>query len=149
MIIVIFKAVNYLDNLIIKKVESLEEERNKELEEKRKELDSKEKKEETSEEAKDKTEEDQLAFLSEAGVEDSVSLEENESIYQKYKEKLNRWVQPRIYLLLGHYQLLLEYYEEALSAYLEFEKRVEEAWRDTTFLYGVGLCYFHYNAFHK
>ncbi|EAL39547.3 AGAP008505-PA, partial [Anopheles gambiae str. PEST] len=48
---------------------------------------------------------------------------------------------------LGHFHLLLEDYEKALSAYQKYYALKADHWRDVPFLYGLGLVYFHYNAF--
>ncbi|XP_022914705.2 histone demethylase UTY isoform X1 [Onthophagus taurus] len=57
-------------------------------------------------------------------------------------------IDPKTWVKLGHFHLLLEEYRKALSAYQMFYKiEGENNWKDTTFLYGLGLVYFHYNAF--
>ncbi|XP_018569224.1 histone demethylase UTY-like [Anoplophora glabripennis] len=58
-------------------------------------------------------------------------------------------IDPKTWVKLGHFHLLLEDYRKALSAYQMFYKtQAENHWQDTTFLYGLGLVYFHFNAFH-
>lgn len=54
---------------------------------------------------------------------------------------------PKIYCQLGHYNLLLEEYAKALSAYQKYRALVEDHWKDAPFLYGLGLAYFHFNAY--
>ncbi|XP_050519095.1 lysine-specific demethylase 6A isoform X1 [Diabrotica virgifera virgifera] len=57
-------------------------------------------------------------------------------------------IDPKTWVKLGHFHLLLEDYRKALSAYQMFYKtQAENHWQDTTFLYGIGLVYFHFNAF--
>lgn len=57
-------------------------------------------------------------------------------------------IDPKTWVKLGHFHLLLEDYRKALSAYQMFYKtQAENHWMDPTFLYGLGLVYFHYNAF--
>ncbi|KAL3289701.1 hypothetical protein HHI36_023101 [Cryptolaemus montrouzieri] len=57
-------------------------------------------------------------------------------------------IDPKTWVKLGHFHLLLEEYRKALSAYQMFYKtQAENHWQDSTFLYGLGLVYFHYNAF--
>ncbi|XP_077515282.1 utx histone demethylase isoform X2 [Amblyomma americanum] len=54
---------------------------------------------------------------------------------------------PKTYCKLGHFQLLLEDYAKALSAYQKYYAMKEDHWRDEPFLYGLGLVYFHYSAY--
>ncbi|GAB0087284.1 histone demethylase UTY-like [Sergentomyia squamirostris] len=56
-------------------------------------------------------------------------------------------IDPRTYCKLGHFHLLLEQYPKALSAYQKFYSLKSDHWKDTAFLYGLGLVYFHYNAY--
>ncbi|XP_050076516.1 histone demethylase UTY [Anopheles maculipalpis] len=56
-------------------------------------------------------------------------------------------IDPKTYCKLGHFHLLLEDYEKALSAYQKYYALKPDHWRDAPFLYGLGLVYFHYNAF--
>nr|XP_029715194.1 histone demethylase UTY isoform X1 [Aedes albopictus] len=56
-------------------------------------------------------------------------------------------IDPKTYCKLGHFHLLLEDYEKALSAYQKFYSLKSDHWKDPAFLYGMGLVYFHYNAF--
>uniref|UniRef100_A0A336L122 CSON002556 protein n=1 Tax=Culicoides sonorensis TaxID=179676 RepID=A0A336L122_CULSO len=62
------------------------------------------------------------------------------------REKVLR-IDPRTYCKLGHFHLLLEDYPKALSAYQKYYKLSPEYWRDHPFLYGLGLVYYHFNAF--
>ncbi|XP_055125624.1 histone demethylase UTY isoform X32 [Symphalangus syndactylus] len=49
---------------------------------------------------------------------------------------------------LGHFNLLLEDYSKALSAYQRYYSLQADYWKNASFLYGLGLVYFYYNAFH-
>ncbi|XP_075914449.1 histone demethylase UTY-like [Petromyzon marinus] len=55
---------------------------------------------------------------------------------------------PRLFCQLGHLNLLLEEYPKALSAYQKYYTTQPDYWKNAAFLYGLGLVYFHYNAFH-
>ncbi|XP_061735656.1 histone demethylase UTY isoform X2 [Nerophis ophidion] len=52
-----------------------------------------------------------------------------------------------IFCQLGHFNLLLEDYPKALSAYQRYFSLQSDYWKNAAFLYGLGLVYFHYNAF--
>ncbi|KAG7205814.1 hypothetical protein KM043_007759 [Ampulex compressa] len=56
-------------------------------------------------------------------------------------------IDPKTYCKLGHFHLLLEDYNKAMSAYQKFYSLKGDYWTDTSFLYGQGLVYFHFNAF--
>ncbi|CAM1313431.1 Uncharacterised protein r2_g2397 [Pycnogonum litorale] len=56
-------------------------------------------------------------------------------------------IDPRTYCKLGHLHLLLEDYGKSLSSYQKFYSLKEDHWKDTPFLYGMGLVYFHFDAF--
>ena len=58
-------------------------------------------------------------------------------------------VDPKIYCKLGHLHLLLEDYSKALSAYQKYMRMTAKSSKkiDACLLYGLGLVYFHYNAF--
>ena len=58
-----------------------------------------------------------------------------------------RDVDPKIYCKLGHLHLLLEDYSKALSAFQKYFKLDKHHWKDTAFLFGLGLVYFHFNAY--
>ncbi|XP_014681002.1 PREDICTED: histone demethylase UTY-like [Priapulus caudatus] len=62
-------------------------------------------------------------------------------------DSTEKLVNPKTYCKLGHLHLLLEDYAKSLSAYQKFFNIEEEYWKDAPFLYGLGLVYFHYNAF--
>lgn len=48
---------------------------------------------------------------------------------------------------LGHFHLLLEDYHKALSAYNKYYTIHTDHWKNSAFLYGVGIVYFHFSAF--
>ncbi|XP_045481407.1 lysine-specific demethylase 6A isoform X2 [Harmonia axyridis] len=74
-----------------------------------------------------------------------VAQKENEPINHQNK-KIS--IDPKTWVKLGHFHLLLEEYRKALSAYQMFYKtQARNHWQDAPFLYGLGLVYFHYNAF--
>ncbi|XP_011634228.1 histone demethylase UTY isoform X2 [Pogonomyrmex barbatus] len=56
-------------------------------------------------------------------------------------------IDPKTYCKLGHFHLLLEDYDKAMSAYQKFYSLKGDYWKDASFLYGLGLVYFHFNAF--
>lgn len=87
-------------------------------------------------------------------------------IYENSENEVN--VDPKTYCKLGHFHLLLEDYAKgknsllshwkfsnfpiffsilALSAFQKFHSLKTDYWKDHVFLYGLGLVYFHYNAF--
>ncbi|KAF5285713.1 hypothetical protein FQA39_LY16519 [Lamprigera yunnana] len=57
-------------------------------------------------------------------------------------------IDPKTWIKLGHFHLLLDEYRKALSAYQMFYKtQATNHWMEPTFLYGLGLVYFHFNSF--
>ncbi|XP_019874953.2 lysine-specific demethylase 6A isoform X2 [Aethina tumida] len=75
-----------------------------------------------------------------------VQNENEPNNYQQTGKKIS--IDPKTWVKLGHFHLLLEEYRKALSAYQMFYKtQAENHWMDSTFLYGLGLVYFHFNAF--
>ncbi|XP_014606209.1 PREDICTED: histone demethylase UTY isoform X3 [Polistes canadensis] len=56
-------------------------------------------------------------------------------------------IDPKTYCKLGHFHLLLEDYSKAMSAYQKFYSLKGDYWKDASFLYGLGLVYFHFNTF--
>uniref|UniRef100_A0A3B3HKB8 [histone H3]-trimethyl-L-lysine(27) demethylase n=1 Tax=Oryzias latipes TaxID=8090 RepID=A0A3B3HKB8_ORYLA len=56
-------------------------------------------------------------------------------------------VEPELFCQLGHFNLLLEDYSKALSAYQRYYSLQSDYWKNAAFLYGLGMVYFHYNAF--
>uniref|UniRef100_A0A8C1DL90 [histone H3]-trimethyl-L-lysine(27) demethylase n=1 Tax=Cyprinus carpio carpio TaxID=630221 RepID=A0A8C1DL90_CYPCA len=68
--------------------------------------------------------------------------------YDVYILKAEGKVEPEVFCQLGHFNLLLEEYPKALSAYQRYYSLQSDYWKNAAFLYGLGLVYFHYNAFH-
>uniref|UniRef100_A0A3B5AQ50 [histone H3]-trimethyl-L-lysine(27) demethylase n=1 Tax=Stegastes partitus TaxID=144197 RepID=A0A3B5AQ50_9TELE len=58
-------------------------------------------------------------------------------------------VEPELFCQLGHFNLLLEDYPKALSAYQRYYSLQSDYWKNAAFLYGLGMVYFHYNAFQR
>ncbi|KAK7882329.1 hypothetical protein WMY93_028503 [Mugilogobius chulae] len=56
-------------------------------------------------------------------------------------------VEPEMFCQLGHFNLLLEDYSKALSAYQRYFTLQSDYWKNAAFLYGLGMVYFHFNAF--
>ncbi|CAL1598149.1 unnamed protein product [Knipowitschia caucasica] len=56
-------------------------------------------------------------------------------------------VEPELFCQLGHFNLLLEDYPKALSAYQRYYSLQTDYWKNAAFLYGLGMVYFHFNAF--
>ncbi|XP_056607417.1 lysine (K)-specific demethylase 6A, like isoform X1 [Triplophysa dalaica] len=56
-------------------------------------------------------------------------------------------VDPEVFCQLGHFNLLLEEYPKALSAYQRYYSLQSDYWKNASFLYGLGMVYFHYSAF--
>uniref|UniRef100_A0A3Q3DK63 [histone H3]-trimethyl-L-lysine(27) demethylase n=1 Tax=Hippocampus comes TaxID=109280 RepID=A0A3Q3DK63_HIPCM len=69
------------------------------------------------------------------------------SCYNNLILKAEGKVDPDIFCQLGHFHLLLEDYPKALSAYQRYFSLQPDYWKNASFLYGLGLVYFHYNAF--
>lgn len=72
---------------------------------------------------------------------------QNENEPSNYQSKQIS-IDPKTWVKLGHFHLLLEEYRKALSAYQMFYKtQAENHWQNTTFLYGLGLVYFHFKSY--
>ncbi|KAJ8684168.1 hypothetical protein QAD02_019960 [Eretmocerus hayati] len=56
-------------------------------------------------------------------------------------------IDPKTYCKLGHFHLLLEDFNKAMSAYQKFYELKGDYWKDASFLYGQGMVYFHFNAY--
>ncbi|XP_049340515.1 lysine-specific demethylase 6A isoform X3 [Astyanax mexicanus] len=67
--------------------------------------------------------------------------------YDAYILKAEGKVEPEVFCQLGHFNLLLEDYPKALSAYQRYYSLQSDYWKNAAFLYGLGMVYFHYNAF--
>ncbi len=85
--------------------------------------------------------------------EDGVKVEEGKTPEKSKKDKedppSSPPMDPKIYRKLGHLHLLLENYARALSAYEKYGETAGRAARkDLDYLYGRGLVYFHFGAYH-
>ncbi|XP_055987040.1 lysine-specific demethylase 6A isoform X3 [Sorex fumeus] len=67
--------------------------------------------------------------------------------YESLILKAEGKVESDFFCQLGHFNLLLEDYPKALSAYQRYYSLQTDYWKNAAFLYGLGLVYFHYNAF--
>ncbi|KAI5621201.1 lysine-specific demethylase 6A isoform X2 [Silurus asotus] len=67
--------------------------------------------------------------------------------YDAYILKSEGKVEPEVFCQLGHFNLLLDNYPKALSAYQRYYSLQSDYWKNAAFLYGLGMVYFHYNAF--
>nr|XP_020639563.1 lysine-specific demethylase 6A isoform X4 [Pogona vitticeps] len=67
--------------------------------------------------------------------------------YESQILKAEGKVESDFFCQLGHFNLLLEDYPKALSAYQRYYSLQSDYWKNAAFLYGLGLVYFHYNAF--
>ncbi|KAM7041376.1 lysine-specific demethylase 6A-like isoform 10-T10 [Molossus nigricans] len=68
--------------------------------------------------------------------------------YESLILKAEGKVESDFFCQLGHFNLLLEDYPKALSAYQRYYSLQSDYWKNAVFLYGLGLVYFYYNAFH-
>ncbi|XP_044767950.1 histone demethylase UTY isoform X13 [Neomonachus schauinslandi] len=68
--------------------------------------------------------------------------------YESLILKAEGKVESDFFCQLGHFNLLLEDYPKALSAYQRYYSLQTDYWKNAAFLYGLGLVYFYYNAFH-
>ncbi|KAM9803368.1 lysine-specific demethylase 6A isoform X3 [Syngnathus typhle] len=85
--------------------------------------------------------------LQEDGARTKALLLKALSCYNNLILKAEGKVDPDIFCQLGHFHLLLEDYPKALSAYQRYFTLQPDYWKNAAFLYGLGLVYFHYNAF--
>uniref|UniRef100_A0A3Q3LWT7 [histone H3]-trimethyl-L-lysine(27) demethylase n=1 Tax=Mastacembelus armatus TaxID=205130 RepID=A0A3Q3LWT7_9TELE len=85
--------------------------------------------------------------LQEDGARTKALLLKAVSCYDALILKTEGKVDPDIFCQLGHFNLLLEDYEKALSAYQRYFSLQSDYWKNAAFLYGLGMVYFHYNAF--
>ena len=67
--------------------------------------------------------------------------------YESLIVKAEGKVESDFFCQLGHFNLLLEDYSKALSSYQRYYSLQTDYWKNAAFLYGLGLVYFHYNAF--
>ncbi|KAK2840354.1 hypothetical protein Q5P01_014094 [Channa striata] len=85
--------------------------------------------------------------LQEDGARTKALLLKAVSCYEALILKAEGKVEPDIFCQLGHFNLLLEDFEKALSAYQRYFSLQSDYWKNAAFLYGLGMVYFHYNAF--
>uniref|UniRef100_A0A673XSZ3 [histone H3]-trimethyl-L-lysine(27) demethylase n=1 Tax=Salmo trutta TaxID=8032 RepID=A0A673XSZ3_SALTR len=86
--------------------------------------------------------------LHEDGARTKALLLKAVSCYDSAILKSEGKVEPEMFCQLGHFNLLLEDYPKALSAYQRYYSLQSDYWKNAGFLYGLGLVYFHYNTFH-
>uniref|UniRef100_A0A665V2X3 [histone H3]-trimethyl-L-lysine(27) demethylase n=1 Tax=Echeneis naucrates TaxID=173247 RepID=A0A665V2X3_ECHNA len=85
--------------------------------------------------------------LQEDGARTKALLLKAVSCYDALILKAEGKVDPDIFCQLGHFNLLLEDYQKALSAYQRYFSLQLDYWKNAAFLYGLGMVYFHYSAF--
>ncbi|XP_078142417.1 lysine-specific demethylase 6A isoform X1 [Centroberyx gerrardi] len=85
--------------------------------------------------------------LHEDGARTKALLLKAVSCYDALILKAEGKVDPEMFCQLGHFNLLLEDYPKALSAYQRYYSLQSDYWKNAAFLYGLGMVYFHYNAF--
>ncbi|XP_024595257.1 lysine-specific demethylase 6A-like isoform X2 [Neophocaena asiaeorientalis asiaeorientalis] len=68
--------------------------------------------------------------------------------YESLILKAEGKMESEFFCQLGHFNLLLEDYPKALSAYQRYYSLQSDYWKNAAFLYGLGLVYFYFNAFH-
>ncbi|KAF6072986.1 ubiquitously transcribed tetratricopeptide repeat containing, Y-linked [Phyllostomus discolor] len=86
--------------------------------------------------------------LHEDGARTKTLLSKAVRYYESLILKAEGKVESDFFCQLGHFNLLLEDYPKALSAYQRYHNLQSDYWKNATFLYGLGLVYFYYNAFH-
>ncbi|XP_045067558.1 histone demethylase UTY-like isoform X3 [Coregonus clupeaformis] len=86
--------------------------------------------------------------LHEDGARTKALLLKAVSCYDSVILKSEGKVESEMFCQLGHFNLLLEDYPKALSAYQRYYSLQSDYWKNAAFIYGLGLVYFHYNAFH-
>ncbi|XP_063100569.1 lysine-specific demethylase 6A-like isoform X10 [Cavia porcellus] len=84
----------------------------------------------------------------EDGVRTKTLLDKAVHCYESLILKTDGKVESDFFCQLGHFNLLLEDYSKALSAYQRYYSLQADYWKNAAFLYGLGLVYFYYNAFH-
>ncbi|KAL6100510.1 kdm6a [Pungitius sinensis] len=85
--------------------------------------------------------------LQEDGARTKALLLKAVSCYDALILKAEGKVDSDIFCQLGHFNLLLEDYSKALSAYQRYFTLQPDYWKNAAFLYGLGMVYFHHNAF--
>ncbi|XP_036091578.1 histone demethylase UTY isoform X9 [Rousettus aegyptiacus] len=86
--------------------------------------------------------------LQEDGARTKTLLGKAVCCYESLILKAEGKVEADFFCQLGHFNLLLEDYPKALSAYQRYYSLQSDYWKNAAFLYGLGLVYFYYNAFH-
>ncbi|XP_060944279.1 lysine-specific demethylase 6A [Limanda limanda] len=84
--------------------------------------------------------------LQEDGARTKALLLKAVSCYDALILKAEGKVDPDIFCQLGHFNLLLEDYQKALSAYQRYFSLQSDYWKNAAFLYGLGMVYFHFDA---
>uniref|UniRef100_A0A671Q825 [histone H3]-trimethyl-L-lysine(27) demethylase n=1 Tax=Sinocyclocheilus anshuiensis TaxID=1608454 RepID=A0A671Q825_9TELE len=87
------------------------------------------------------------AFASRFETESSAIVLSAVRCYESLILKAEGKVDPEFFCQLGHFNLLLEEYPKALSAYQRYYSLQSDYWKNAAFLYGLGMVYFHFNAF--
>uniref|UniRef100_A0A182YSS2 TPR_REGION domain-containing protein n=1 Tax=Anopheles stephensi TaxID=30069 RepID=A0A182YSS2_ANOST len=150
----VLKAVKYIERMLIqaynqKKAQEDDENKPKEKPSDEAEIMSTEGSAETKQcstvENEIKTEADDSVAMMQDGTEREGAAEAENRTGDDSDKDIS--IDPKTYCKLGHFHLLLEDYEKALSAYQKYYALKPDHWRDAPFLYGLGLVYFHYNAF--
>ncbi|CAL1582573.1 unnamed protein product [Knipowitschia caucasica] len=85
--------------------------------------------------------------LQEDGARTKALLLKAVGCYETIIQKSDGKVEPEMFCQLGHFNLLLEDYPKALSAYQRYFILQSDYWKNAAFLYGLGMVYFHYNSF--
>ncbi|XP_058147756.1 lysine-specific demethylase 6A-like isoform X2 [Dasypus novemcinctus] len=83
----------------------------------------------------------------EDGARTKTLLDKAVRYYESLILKAEGKVESDFFCQLGHFNLLLEDYPKALSAYQRYYSLQSDYWKNAVFLYGLGLVYFYYNAF--
>ncbi|TRY75310.1 hypothetical protein TCAL_01654, partial [Tigriopus californicus] len=89
-----------------------------------------------------------VAFMERLVVERQARLNQQRHADSNNNGSRNPLIDPLTYCKLGHLHLLLGDYTKALSAYQKYATLTpNQYWRNTVYLYGQGLVFFHFNAF--
>lgn len=89
-----------------------------------------------------------IAFMERLVVERQARLRRQRHDSNNNHGSRNPLIDPLTYCKLGHLHLLLGDYTKALSAYQKYAALTpNQCWRNTVYLYGQGLVFFHFNAF--
>ncbi|XP_067116876.1 lysine-specific demethylase 6A isoform X1 [Osmerus mordax] len=85
--------------------------------------------------------------LHEDGARTKALLLKAVSCYDSLILKAEGKVEPEMFCQLGHFNLLLEEYPKALSAYQRYYSVQSDYWKNAAFLYGLGMVYFYFNSY--